>query len=652
MRSVVAGFAILFCLGSCAGRAEDSSVPKIWFHMGGMGNPNNPAPAKSWDTLFYEPDAQWPEFMDHVQVVGILTQVLGQIPDENLTKVVARLKQKHIALGVEMLAQAYTLPGVDSPPGCGQGVEGYYAPFATAALAAKLKRAGGTLQYIVMDEPLFFGHYYNEKNACHSSIDEVAERVAANVREYEKVFPDVVIGDGEPLPVITSQPNWQSDYRRWLTAFQAKTGKSLAFTDIDINWGHTNWPQSLKSFASFARQIHMPMGIIYNAIPPNKIMTNQEWLDDAQQNFTFIEKTLGVTPNWAVFASWVRFPGRAISDADGLGEDYLVKQYLKLHPMQAAANSDVTTIFEQPELDGVPGNFFVPSSTIENNKYPKSPPFKLIFWQGNPFQANGELVPSTWDAASKTGLDVGDDRDAQYSLRPSGPSSTVQIRGHAVGAYLNSADLFNSRFQADPAMMITPGIDLPNQNIFPFAQPKQKLYQSLKVRIPTAVSQSRPHNTVYVVSDFLFIDRTTGTKLTYEVGLFHQNPHAPPLTREGLIKTEVGLFDAGTHSFQVGSPLSPLARLNEPVEGSALYSTLPWSDERRIAFTISWQNFKTALESLQSKGAYSGSMNPADYVLRQWHLNAEMQYDQTPTELGWSLSNVKIVMLRGNDKYR
>jgi hypothetical protein len=304
-------------------------------------------------------------------------------------------------------------------------------------------------------------------------------------------------------------------------------------------------------------------------------------------------------------------------------------------------------IFEQPELQAVPGNFFVPSSAVEKNRYPASPPFKLIFWQGNPFQANGELVPSTWDARSKTGFDVGHARDAQYSLKSSGVSSTVQVRGRTVGAYLNSADLMNSRFRADPAMMITPGIDFPERNIFPFADPRQKLYQSLELRIPTAVSQSRPHNTVYIVSDFLFIDRTTGTRLTYEVGLFHENPHAPMLTRAGLMKTEVGLFDKGSRSYQVGSPLSPLARLNEPVEGSALYSTLPWREARRMAFTISWPNFKTGLQSLGARG-YGGSLNPADYSLRQWHLNAEMQYDRVPTQLGWTLSDTKILLLRGS----
>lgn len=134
--------------------------------------------------------------------------------------------------------------------------------------------------------------------------------------------------------------------------------------------------------------------------------------------------------------------------------------------------------------------------------------------------------------------------------------------------------------------------------------------------------------------------------MTYEVGLFHQNPHAPALTREGLIKNEVGLFDVNSHNYQVGSPLLPLARLNEPVEGSALYSTLPWYEERTMAFTINWRNFKTGLESLRNKGAFNGSMNPADYALRSWPLNAEMQYDQTPTQFGWSLSETKIILIK------
>ena len=90
----------------------------------------------------------------------------------------------------------------------------------------------------------------------------------------------------------------------------------------------------MRAFANFARDIHMPVGIIYNAAPPNKTMTNEEWLSDAQRNYTYIERTLDIVPDWAMFTSWVKFPGRVLSVDNALGEDYLVKQYLRLHGVQ------------------------------------------------------------------------------------------------------------------------------------------------------------------------------------------------------------------------------------------------------------------------------------------------------------------------------
>lgn len=292
-----------------------------------MGAISSPAGHHSWEMLYDQPNGPWPAFMDHVKVVSILTQALVKIPDADLARVAARLKQKHIAFGLEMLAQAY------DPPGCGGGVEGYYATDQTAALAAKLKRAGVDLQYIAMDEPLWFGHYYDGKGACRSSIENVAERVAKNLREYQNHFPNVIIGDGEPIPSITDQPHWQDDFREWQRVFRAKTGKPLAFMSVDINWGVKHWPDGLKAWQNFARNDALPFGIIYNAAPSSAAMSNQDWLDDAQRNFTHIEKTLGIVPNWAVFASWDKFPGHAITDNYGPGEDYLTKQYLQMHNM-------------------------------------------------------------------------------------------------------------------------------------------------------------------------------------------------------------------------------------------------------------------------------------------------------------------------------
>jgi hypothetical protein len=305
-----------------------TATPQIWFSMGAL---TSPAGHQSWDSMFYQPNASWPEPLTHVRVIGVLTQALVKIPDSDLAKVVARLKEQHIALGIEMLSQAYTLPGTNAPAGCGGGVEGYFPPEQTAALAAKIKHAGGTVQYIAMDEPLWFGHYYDGHMACHSSIENVAARVAANLREYQKYFPDVIVGDIEPFPSITSQATWQGDYKTWTQAFQHAVGKPISFLYVDINWGQSQWPQSLTTIAGFAHDANLPLGIIYNAAPPTSTMTNEAWLQDVGRNFTHIEKSMHIVPDWAMFTSWAKYPGHAVTDQYGLGEDYAVKQYLQMH---------------------------------------------------------------------------------------------------------------------------------------------------------------------------------------------------------------------------------------------------------------------------------------------------------------------------------
>jgi hypothetical protein len=313
--------ALLFSIG-CFEVAQSASAEdtRIWFGMGAL---TSPAGRHSWELLYRQPHPAWPDALTKVAVMGVLTQALVKIPEPEMTQFAARLKEKNIGLGVEMLAQAY------APPGCGGGVEGYFPPDQTAALAAKVRRANGAVQYVAMDEPVWYGHYYDGAQACHSSIDSVAERVAVNLREYLKVFPDLTIGDIEPFPSMSDQPNWQADYSAWRAAVQKATGKPIAYLFVDVDWARPNWEEGLKAIAQYAQNTHLALGIIYNASPPAASKDNQAWLNEARQNFAHIERDLHIKPQWAMFTSWTKFPGHAVTDENGLGEDYLVKEYLK-----------------------------------------------------------------------------------------------------------------------------------------------------------------------------------------------------------------------------------------------------------------------------------------------------------------------------------
>jgi hypothetical protein len=78
----------------------------------------------------------------------------------------------------------------------------------------------------------------------------------------------------------------------------------------------------------------LQIGIIYNAAFPEGAKSDEQWLNRAVENFTQRESRLSIVPDKALFESWAFFPKRSITDQSGLGEDYLVEHYLKLHKVK------------------------------------------------------------------------------------------------------------------------------------------------------------------------------------------------------------------------------------------------------------------------------------------------------------------------------
>jgi hypothetical protein len=95
----------------------------------------------------------------------------------------------------------------------------------------------------------------------------------------------------------------------------------------------------------------------------------------------------------------------------------------------ARPQSGPRTIFEQPVLAGIAGNFHVPPT---DKKYRHDKPFYMILWQANPARSDGELVQTDWRAGDKTGF------YPPAAFRNAAGSSTMQIAGDTIGAYLNS----------------------------------------------------------------------------------------------------------------------------------------------------------------------------------------------------------------------
>jgi hypothetical protein len=285
-----------------------------------------------------------------------------------------------------------------------------------------------------------------------------------------------------------------------------------------------------------------------------------------------------------------------------------------------------TILFEQPQSSGIAGHFVVPMAT---HTPPPKGTFALVLWQPNPFQASGGLVPTVWDAGSRTGFTPADVTVAQLGFRNVSGTSTVQSEGDVVGAYINSADLPKST--VDQKMMITPQYIFPAGNQpMPFASARGLLSGALELQVPTASGSD-----AYVLADFLFLD-SNGVRISLGVKLFRNGGSGTsPLIGTG--------YALGSKTYMLNFPLGLNQSYVTRASGSAAQTTATWSGWRYFEWSISEAQFVSALKDLTAQfPGHVISTDPAQYVLAEVHLNAEFHTQGKPAGLGWSMRGLKV----------
>ncbi len=306
-----------------------------------------------------------------------------------------------------------------------------------------------------------------------------------------------------------------------------------------------------------------------------------------------------------------------------------------------AGTGTVTSLLEQPQASSIAGNVVVP---LADNSSPPTGTFKLILWQPDPFTTNGELVPSAWSASSQTGFAPSNPISDQLGFQDQAGTSTAQMDGDTVGAYINSKDVPNSpvipgggeggcgQSTSSPTqkMMITPQYTWSSGTApMPFASSTAVLSGSMDLQIPTASGEA------YIVQDLLFED-PNGVRVSYGIKLF----------ANGVTKPVVGCgLDAPSKSYTLNSPLGIDERFVSKAANSTSDTGVPWLGWQHFEWSITQSQFSAALQFLATQ--FPGQVqdtDPAQYMLAQEHLNAELNFYSGPAELGWSMSGLKITL--------
>jgi hypothetical protein len=327
-------FGVIALLGAFAALSGPAQSQEIWFAP--PAAPPNSRLHRAVDLLdMFKPDAPWQEAASHISVFKLYASYLSGAPQEEIDAIVSDLNRRHIPIALEVGVMNVG-PKATNPPCGGLGlVEGHGIPKQARAISEKVKKAGGVIHFIAMDEPLWFGHYFKGRPGgqpgCQSSVEQILDLIKDPLSVYAEEFPNIVIGDTEPTDVA-EQYRWKDDVSAWVTGFRSHTGRPLAFLHLDIPFlrpGEEGFAVQFVQYAEVLKQQNLigAIGIIYNGTPADR--TDESWVLDAEEHIRLIEDKNGVHPNHVLIQSWQEYPQHMLPESSPGSLTGLVNYYAR-----------------------------------------------------------------------------------------------------------------------------------------------------------------------------------------------------------------------------------------------------------------------------------------------------------------------------------
>ena len=293
----------------------------------------------------FDDNAPWANAAANIKAFKTTTQFVVEATDEQLTEMFTSLKNRKISFAMETLM----LPVGNN--GCGKGIEGYLDPHGLQLVLDRIRRLGGDLRYVAMDEPLWFGHTSNQPNACHSSIESIAADVALRLSVIKKAFPLVEVGDIEPIATPVQPNDWIDEIGHWLDAYQKAAGTPLRFLDADVTWSGP-WQSQLKALATHLRANKVSLGIIFDGDGADP--SGVAWTTHAEERFTEVESNPSITPQRAILQSWTLQPSQMLPETQPGTMTYLVNRYLARQTVLTLKRTDGRLIGHLSDSHGNP----------------------------------------------------------------------------------------------------------------------------------------------------------------------------------------------------------------------------------------------------------------------------------------------------------
>ena len=263
--------------------ADEPSIP-IWY-----------APAPTGE--YFQTVLDNPQLFQTIGDIKVFKMYLAlDWPDATLRAFFAYCSANNIKLGAEAPALVANAGDKDA------GVEGFASTGAMLAAMQRIKAMGGTLSYVAWDEPLFYGSTVTDTY----TMAEVASQVAASASAVRAIFPDVQIGDIEPVDIAMDSP---ATLQAWFAAYAKASGTQFTSFLADTNTEPLNWQSNLANTIAVAHEDGIPVGeiIVANGAAPN----NAAWAATAVANALEMLSDPSLRPNYLDVQSWQIYPSES-----------------------------------------------------------------------------------------------------------------------------------------------------------------------------------------------------------------------------------------------------------------------------------------------------------------------------------------------------
>jgi hypothetical protein len=294
--------AISLCLLSLTALLPASVLAQqLWFAPGDDLEVKGIISHPDFPKLFEDPSL-WPTGLAHVNVFQFRAPYLARKPEES-AKYYSFLKAHHIEIAVAM-----TVMPAET---CGQGIEGTLPRKNIADYPRRIKAiAGIDIDFVLMDEPLFYGHDYNGTNACNFSVSDIAKGVADSVAAIRSYHPHAKFILVEPEQVLSGGP---AELGEFLDAYKGLVQEYPFSVRFDVLW-RKDWRSQLPPFIAMLKARNIPYGVIFNGL--GNIKEDHAWVANAEENARAFVASIHAKPDHIVIQTWQPYPVRNVPESD------------------------------------------------------------------------------------------------------------------------------------------------------------------------------------------------------------------------------------------------------------------------------------------------------------------------------------------------